>query len=153
MGGALGLLAASDVVLAEKNTQFCFSEVKLGIAPAVISAFVLKKRSLAMVAPWMLTGRIFQTAEAIQMGLVTEVYTADTGAETEKAIEKWQAALIEAAPEAVRNTKALLKLVEQAPWSAQQNLTTQAIAERRVSAEGQEGLKAFLNKTTPSWRA
>lgn len=186
MGGALGLMAASDIILAEKSTQFCFSEVKLGIAPAVISAFVLKNRPSAFVAPWMMSGRVFNSTQALQMGLVTEIYyenpqadinnkgvsqTPDinsgaknstveiTSAANSKntsdlqtVLEVWKSSFVDAAPQAVKATKDLLKKVSNSPWSVQKNITTQLIAERRVSAEGQEGLKSFLNKTTPSWR-
>jgi methylglutaconyl-CoA hydratase len=152
MGGALGLMAASDIVIAEKATQFCFSEVKLGIAPAVISAFVLKNRPLAPVAPWMMSGRVFNSQQALQMGLVTEIYAAENINELGASLAAWKNSFIEAAPEAVKLTKGLLKKVMISSWLVQKNITTQVIAERRVSAEGQEGLKSFLNKTTPSWR-
>lgn len=152
MGGALGLMAASDIVIAEKNTQFCFSEVKLGIAPAVISAFVLKTRPYAQVAPWMMSGRVFSTTQAMTMGLVTECYSAESAQEFENIVGAWKTAFVEAAPQAVKVTKNLLKKVKESSWTVQKKLTTHAIAERRVSPEGQEGLKSFLNKTTPSWR-
>jgi methylglutaconyl-CoA hydratase len=164
MGGALGLMAASDIVLTEKSTQFCFSEVKLGIAPAVISAFVLKNRPSAFVAPWMMSGRVFNSTQALQMGLVTEIYFENPSGEIasvanskstsdlQTVLEAWKSSLVDAAPQAVKATKDLIKKVTNSPWSVQKNITTQLIAERRVSAEGQEGLKSFLNKTTPSWR-
>jgi methylglutaconyl-CoA hydratase len=174
MGGALGLMAASDIVIAEQSTQFCFSEVKLGIAPAVISAFVLKNRQAAPVAPWMMSGRIFNANQALQMGLVTEIYYENprmdlpvktvleppdknnnsllSASDLEAILNGWKIAFVEAAPQAVRVTKDLLKKVSSSTYSVQKTLTTQAIAERRVSAEGQEGLKSFLNKTVPLWR-
>jgi methylglutaconyl-CoA hydratase len=152
MGGAIGLLAASDIVIAEKTTQFCFSEVKLGIAPAVISAFVLKNRPAAFISPWMMSGRIFSSEVALQMGLVTEIYESQNANERESILESWKTSFIESAPQAVKSTKNLIKKIVNQPWLIQKNITTKLIAERRVSDEGQEGLKSFLNKTTPHWR-
>lgn len=156
MGGALGLLAACDIVIAEKNTQFCFSEVKLGIAPAVISAFVLNKIPSAQISPWMMTGKIFSTEQALRMGLVHDVFQIENINEIESsvqaALDSWKTSLIDAAPQAVCATKKLIKNVIASPWSVQKVITTQLIAERRVSGEGQEGLKSFLEKKTPSWR-
>jgi methylglutaconyl-CoA hydratase len=152
MGGAIGVMAASDIVIAEKNTQFCFSEVKLGIVPAVISAFVLKTRSSAQIAPWMMSGKIFTSVQALNMGLVTEQFSSENRNELEQLLGSWKSAFVDAAPEAVCITKDLIKKVTGASWSMQKTLTTQVIADRRVSNEGQEGLKSFLNKTTPSWR-
>lgn len=156
MGGALGLLAACDIVIAEQNTQFCFSEVKLGIAPAVISAFILKKIPSSLVTPWMITGRVFNIQQAVQMGLVHDHFLSEKieniDAEIQKALESWKLNLMEAAPEAVRATKKLVKNLVENPWSVQKTMTTQLIAERRVSAEGQEGLRSFLEKKSPAWR-
>lgn len=153
MGGALGLMAASDIILAETSTQFCFSEVKLGIAPAVISAFVLKYRSLAQVSPWMISGQLFGVNEAKSMHLVhSEFSNTDTNLNLDKVLGAWKSSFLDAAPDAVKVTKKLLKQVVQSPWRVQEQITTEAIAARRVSSEGQEGLKSFLNKSVPSWR-
>lgn len=72
-GGALGLLAACDLVIAESQTQFCFSEVKLGLAPAVISSFVAKKCILSQVTPWMLSGAVMGATQALGLGLINEI--------------------------------------------------------------------------------
>lgn len=154
MGGGLGLLAASDIVIADRQTQFCFSEVKLGIAPAVISRFVLEKSNLGSVAPWMISGRVFGVEEAQRMNLIHGVY--DTEDEAEALVDSWLQGFLLAAPGAVSATKKLLIEINQ---FADQNkseehkrkMTTQLIAERRISEEGQEGLKSFLTKTKPSW--
>lgn len=145
-GGALGLIACCDYVFAEEKTQFCFSEVKLGLAPAVISHFVIRKASLAAVMPWMLSAQILSTSDLQSAHLVHQVYSQNA------VIDKYLEHFIEAGGESVRETKKLLRNIEQASWQDSKNFTTKVIAERRVSAEGQEGLKAFLEKRTPAWR-
>ena len=124
-----------------------FSEVKLGLAPAVISHFVVRKASLAAVMPWMLSAQVLSVKDLQSAHLVHEVFSQT--AENEKYLEYF----IEAGGEAVRETKKLLRNIEGASWQDSKNYTTKVIAERRVSAEGQEGLKAFLEKRTPAWRS
>lgn len=148
-GGALGLLACCDQVVAEDSTQFCFSEVKLGIAPAVISAFVQRKASIGAVRPFMLSGKIFDSTRAQIMGLVHEICPAGQGQNT---LEATALAWLEAGPEAVRETKRLLDDLAALNHEQRRDRTTRLIAERRVSTEGQEGLKSFLEKRAPSWR-
>lgn len=148
-GGALGLIATSDIVLIEEKTQLCFSEVKLGLAPAVISDFILRKVSVGFVAPWMMTGVVFSGGEAMRMGLA-HFHADAAGLDAHK--EKILTALRESGGEAVRETKKLLRTLPDLPASEARSETTRVIAERRVSGEGQEGLKAFLEKRTPSWR-
>lgn len=148
-GGALGLLACCDYVIAEEETQFCFSEVKLGIAPAVISSFVMRKALAGVVRPLMISGRVFEAETALRTGLVHRVVPVGTGAaELDKEAMTW----LEAGPEAAREIKKLLNDIDHMDWDAQRERTTKLIAERRVSSEGQEGLKAFLEKRGPSWR-
>ena len=149
-GGALGLIAACDEVIAEEGTQFCFSEVKLGIAPAVISAFVNRKCVPGQVRPWMLSGAIFNPPMAVQLGLVHQVVPNGEG---HTALQKTLHNYLMAGPEAVRETKKLLHYLESHSWSEQKNQTAKVIAERRASPEGQEGLKSFLEKREPSWRS
>lgn len=148
-GGALGLVACCDYVIAEEGTQFCFSEVKLGIAPAVISSFVLRKTTPGHVRHLMLSGSVFGTQEAYAAGLVHSLTHAGQGHVTlQTQLHKFQ----ECGPEAVRETKKLLNEIPNLSWSQQKEKTTQVIADRRISDEGQEGLKSFLEKRNPSWR-
>ncbi len=137
-GGALGLMAVCDYVVVEASTQMCFSEVKLGLVPAVISPFVLKKSISGIMRPLMLTGRFFFPHEILQSGLVHQV-----GSEQE--LENVISCFLAAGPEAVRETKKLTRSV------ASKAAVTKVIAERRVSAEGQEGLKSFFEKRNPAW--
>lgn len=149
-GGALGLLACCDYVFAEEKTQFCFSEVKLGLAPAVISHFVVRKSPLAAVMPWMLSGQLLSVTDLKSANLVHQAYSmAD---DTQKNVEKYLENFIEAGVQAVRETKKLLRRMDGLSWEQSKKATTQVIAERRVSIEGQEGLKAFLEKRSPTWR-
>ncbi len=148
-GGALGLLACCDYVIAEDEAQFCFSETKLGLVPAVISSFVSKKTHLGLLKPWMISAQVFTAAEALRIGLVQEVVGAGQGiSNLQKRVQMFR----EAGPEAVRETKKLLYDLPQLSWEQQKDRTSRVIAERRVSSEGQEGLKSFLEKRNPAWR-
>lgn len=149
-GGALGLLAVCDEVIATDSTQFCFSEVKLGISPAVISAFLIRKVSAAWLTPWMLSARIFSAAEALQGGLVHAV--ASNQEQLDQMVQERLQNYRQVGMEAVRATKKLLMQLPSESMEDQKQHVCQVIAERRVSAEGQEGLQSFLEKRTPSWR-
>jgi methylglutaconyl-CoA hydratase len=146
-------VACADVVLAEVGTQFAFSEVKLGIIPAVISPFVSQRMLPAYARRYMLSGELFDAEVAWRAGLVTFLGDANECNSEEACLVRAFAA---AGPEAVRSTKALLRhmqgLDSRDPLRLREHVTL-AIAERRVSAEGQEGLGAFLQRREPSWRA
>ncbi len=146
MGGALGLIAASDVVFAVENTQFCFSEVRLGLAPAVISAFVKEKILPRDMARYFLTAEVFEAQRAFDMGLIH-----DFGglSEMKELSAKTVAKIAKNSPQAVRATKKMIKNLSSS--TNVKKMTTELIAQLRVSDEGQEGLKAFLEKRKPSW--
>lgn len=150
MGGALGITACADITLAETGTQLRFSEVRLGILPAVISTFVMQKMNASWARRWMITGELFDATQAQAAGLIQFV-----GTREEVEIEKTKAvtAILEGGPEAVRMTKGLLNHIGLQEPAAVRDHVTSAIAERRTSGEGQEGLSAFLSKREPSWRA
>lgn len=149
MGGAVGITACADIALAETGTQFRFSEVRLGILPAVISPFVLQKTNPLWTRRWMTTGELFDADDALKAGLVHFVGSADA---VRKEKEKVLVAILEAAPGAIRATKALLKSVGFLDPLQVRGQVTDAIADRRIGKEGQEGLKAFMEKREPSWR-
>jgi methylglutaconyl-CoA hydratase len=150
MGGALGLAAVCDIVAAEQQTLFCFSEVRLGLAPAVISPFVLEKMHPSHAHRYMLTAETFSAAEAKDVGLVH--FRGDLAA-VDDFVEKTLTMVTENGPEAVRATKRLLRLgAGRSEWDMIRAETTRVIAERRVSPEGQEGLRGFLEKRVPSWK-
>lgn len=150
MGGALGLLAVCDLVVAEEKTEFCFSEAKLGLSPAVISAFVKNKVNHSQMSRWFLTAEIFSATQAQQMGLVHEVAA---GTNTQIQIDRWLKSITNNGPLAVKETKKLLKSI-QGEFSSPRlkKVTTDLIAKLRVGEEGQDGINSFLEKRTPSWR-
>lgn len=148
-GGALGLLAACDMVACEEDTKLCFSEVKLGLAPAVISPFVMSKMSRKWANELMLTGRVFTAKEAKNAGLANM-----TGSlhECENYCEGQINEILRSGKQAVSATKELMRTVSGLNKTALMSMTCQVIADRRVSDEGQEGLAAFFSKEDPSWR-
>jgi methylglutaconyl-CoA hydratase len=150
MGGGVGLTAVCDIVACENATEFALSEVRLGIAPAVIAPFVLEKMSPSSARRYMLTGDKFSAAEALAFGLVN--FTG-TKAECDTFIESTLKSFFDSGPEAVRAAKQHLKfcLFEKDVTKLEAECT-RVIASRRVSAEGQDGLKAFLNKTKPNFK-
>ena len=140
LGGGVGLVACSDIVVAHPGTVFAFSEVKLGIIPAVISPFALRKIGESAARRYFVTGERFDAATALRIGLVHEV-SDDLGA----ALGRVLGELRTAGPRAARHAK---RLVLDRPDGAE---TARRIAERRTSEEGQEGLRAFLERRGPSW--
>jgi methylglutaconyl-CoA hydratase len=141
LGGGCGLVACSDVVVSEPSTQFAFSEVKLGIVPAVISPFALAKIGPGAARRYFVTGERFSAEVALRIGLVHEV-----AADLDGAVDAVLGELLSAGPEAARAAKELAR----GPQSAEE--TAKRIAQHRTSPEGQEGLRAFLEKRAPSWR-
>ena len=140
LGGGVGLVACSDIVLAHEATVFAFSETKLGIVPAVISPFALRRIGESAARRYFLTGERFDAATALRIGLVHEV-TADLDASLDRVLGE----LRTAGPRAARHAK---RLVLERPDGPE---TAQRIAERRTSDEGQEGLRAFLERRRPAW--
>jgi methylglutaconyl-CoA hydratase len=147
-GGGLGLAAICDIAISEFSTRYCFSEVKLGLVPAVISSFVLNKMNNNRARHLMISAKIFDASTAFDSGLVEfvgrELDAQDYLKETIQQISR-------NGPEALRHLKKLL--LQMRPWVSPQvrALSTQVIAERRASDEGQEGIKSFLEKRSPAW--
>jgi methylglutaconyl-CoA hydratase len=141
LGGGAGLAACADIVIAHEDTVFAFSEVKLGIVPAVISPFALRKIGESAARRYFVTGERFGAATALRIGLVGEV-TADLTASVDHVLGE----LRSAGPRAARAAKRLVLDRPDGPETARR------IAERRTSDEGQEGLAAFLERRSPSWR-
>jgi methylglutaconyl-CoA hydratase len=141
LGGGAGLVACADIAIAEAETQFAFSEVKLGIVPAVISPFALAKIGPGAARRYFVTGERFDAWNALWMGLVQEV-----SVDPARGVEDVLAQLASAGPEAARAAKRLART----PHSAEE--TARLIAQHRTSGEGQEGLRAFLEKRPPAWR-
>ena len=140
LGGGSGLVACADIAIAAPDTVFGFSEVKLGIIPAVISPFVLPKIG-AHARRYFLTGERFDADTALRIGLISKIATP-----LDDAVNQVLAELLSSGPEAVREAK---RLVRERPAGAE---TAQIAAHLRAGPEGQEGLRAFLDRREPGWR-
>lgn len=148
MGGGLGLVSVCDIVIAAESARLAFSEVKLGIAPAVISPYVIRKIGETHARVLFVTGERFSAAHAREIGLVHVVTPLD---ELDAAVGKTLSELVSSGPQAVRVCKALALNVGHMDHDAARRYTAETIAMLRVSAEGQEGLRAFLEKRKPNW--
>lgn len=148
LGGGTGLAAVCDLVVASPEASFGFTEVKLGILPAVISPYCVARIGPGHARALMLTGAKFDAARALQAGLVHEVVPAG---DLDTAIDRHLAAILGAAPGAIAATKRLIRGVAGRNPAECLDLTSGAIAAQRVSPEGQDGLRAFLEKRTPGW--
>jgi methylglutaconyl-CoA hydratase len=151
LGGGTGLAAVCDVVVATRAALFGFTEVKLGILPAVISPFAVAKVGVSAARALMVTGARFPAERAMAIGLVHRVVEDDAALDEAVAAEVRE--VLGAAPGAVAKTKALLREVAWREAGLSADVTTRAIAGQRVSAEGQQGLTAFLQKRRPPWLA
>jgi methylglutaconyl-CoA hydratase len=148
LGGGCGLVAVADVAVASAEAEFGFTEVRLGLVPAVISPFVLRKIGPSAARELFLTGERFGADRARAIGLVHRVVAAS---ELDSAVDERVRELLQAAPGAVAAAKALVREVAGRAPADVRDLTAARIAERRASAEGQEGLRAFLEKRKPGW--
>jgi methylglutaconyl-CoA hydratase len=149
IGGGAGLVAAADVAVAAEGTRFAFSEVRLGIAPATIAPFVVRKIGYSQARALFLTGERFSAGRAREMGLVHEVAL---GGDLDAAAEDIVARLLQGGPLAQAAIKELLRQVEATEPMEALGLMTNRIAELRIGEEAQEGLGAFLRKREPRWR-
>lgn len=149
MGGGAGLVAACDMAIADRNARFCFSEVKLGLIPAVISPYVVKAMG-ERVAKWLfMTAEMFDADQAKQWNLVQ--HCVDDSELLPFAL-RYAHAITRLAPQAVSDCKSLVARVSgQAVDDKLVEDTAMLIAKKRGSAEGQRGLQAFLNKEQVSW--
>ncbi|MFY9664873.1 MAG: enoyl-CoA hydratase-related protein [Candidatus Cybelea sp.] len=143
LGGGAGLAAVCDIAIATDDAIFGFTEVKLGIIPAVISPFVLAKIGASQARALFLTGERFDATRAQRIGLVHEVVPA---AQLDAAVERRLAELHSAGPSAVAAAKLLVRRVLDGSYDESRSITTEAIARQRITPEGQEGLRAFLER-------
>ena len=148
LGGGIGLAAVCDIVVAAEDAMFGFTEVKLGIIPAVISPFAIAKIGESAARELFLTGARFSAARAREIGLV---HTVVDEADLDRAVAKHVNDLRSSGPRAVSAAKALIASVVSSDADAAAEHAIEAIARQRVSAEGQEGMRAFLEKRTPAW--
>ena len=150
LGGAMGLCAAADIVLATADTSFGFTETKLGIIPAVISTFVLPKIGESHARALFVTGQRFDAQRANAIGLVHEVVSDE--AALDGRIDELLDELRSAGPMAARAAKALVPELRTLQSDEARRHAVRHIAQLRTSPEGQEGLTAFVEKRSPRWR-
>lgn len=148
IGGGVGLVAVCDIVIARPETKFGLSEVKLGILPAVISPYVIAKIGTTHARALFLTGERFDAERALRIGLVHRV-----AEDVDAAVAETLKQLMTSGPEAVRECKKLIAFVSTNEAAESIPYTIEAIATRRVSEEGQQGMQAFLKKAKAPWTA
>ena len=148
LGGGAGLVAVCDIAIAADDATFGFTEAKLGIIPAVISPYVLQKIGPSAARELFLTASRFDAKRARRMGLIHKIVPES---DLDSAVDECVQEVLSSAPGAIAAAKALIKDVANRPSADVIGLTTTRIAEQRVSAEGQEGMRAFLQKRKPNW--
>jgi methylglutaconyl-CoA hydratase len=148
LGGGAGLLAVADIAVAAAGAQFGFTETRLGLVPAVISPWVVRRIGHSAARELFLTGERFDAERARAIGLV---HHAVPESELDTAVEERVRELLQAAPGAIAAAKALLRDVAGRSPEDARPATVARIAERRATAEGQEGLLAFLERRKPGW--
>jgi methylglutaconyl-CoA hydratase len=148
LGGGAGLIAVCDIVVSSEDATFGFSEVKLGIIPAVISPYVIDKIGVSAARALFLTGMRFSARRARRLGLVHDIVAEG---DLDDTIDGYLNEIFTAGPGAIAAAKALIREVSGSRTADVIGLTTSGIAEQRVSDEGQEGMKAFLEKRKAKW--
>lgn len=147
--GGMGLVAACDIAVAAEGAGFCLSEVKIGLIPATIAPYVLRAMGARAGHRYFLTGERFDAAEALRIGFVHQVVAAEA---LDGAVDGLLKHLLSAGPAAVRACKRLVQDVAGREINAALVArTVECIADIRASAEGKEGVQAFLNKRKPNW--
>ena len=148
VGGGVGLTAVCDIAVASSEAKFGFGEAKLGIRPAMISPYVLRKIGPGPARELFLTGDRFSAERAREIGLVNEVVAPE---KLDEAVNAKVASLLSSAPNAVAEAKRLVRLVPDMDAREAREYTLRKIAELRASPEGQEGMRAFLEKRKANW--
>jgi methylglutaconyl-CoA hydratase len=148
VGGGAGLVACCDIVVAAETAKFGFSEVKLGIVPAVIARYVVPKIGASHARALFVSGRRFDAAHAQRIGLVHDVVPADR---LDGVVQRVLADVLTSGSAAVGTAKAVVRAVQALPDDEIGPYLVAAIADARTSAEGQEGIRAFLEKRKPDW--
>ncbi len=147
MGGGAGLLCCCDIVLARHDASFCFSEVKLGLIPATISPYVLKRIGYGATRFYFVTAELIPASTALRIGLVHHIHESDHLYDIGKDVAE---KLTKNSPHAIAAVKQLMDLLAE-PSADLPEKTAKLLAQTRVSAEAQEGIQAFLEKRPPNW--
>ena len=149
-GGGIGLMAVCDFVLAEPTTRFMFSEVRLGLLPATILPFVAKRLSIQYLRKWILSGNMFSAQDAYQAGLVDQLTFENR---LEASLLEFMASFETASPSAIKKAKGLINQVASGEIDIHATeVTSSILAQALMSAEGQEGVRAFLETRKPEWK-
>lgn len=146
--GGVGLVAACDFAIAPLTASFAFTEVRLGVVPAMISVPVLRRVSARAAADYFLTGEVFDAARAAEIGLLSRAVPED---ELDATVARYAGMLLKGGPEALAITKRLVREVPQLSFEEGLRRMTELSAERFTAPEGQEGIAAFREKRAPSW--
>ena len=147
-GGGIGLFAVCDITISAPNCKFAFSEVKLGIIPAVISTYIARRITLSNMKRLFLTGERFTSEYAKEIGLIDYVIPEN---ELDKKTQEYVELLRSSGPNAIQEVKKLVEKYEKTELEKYKEFTVKKIAELRVSKEGQEGINAFLEKRKTKW--
>lgn len=148
IGGGTGFISACDIAIASSEAKFGLSEVKIGLVPAAISPYVIRKIGESKAREYFLTGKRISAPKACEIGLVNEVVPPG---ELEGKVEEIVSLLLTSGPEALASCKELIEKVPQMSFEEAKEFTARMIAHLRISKEGQEGMTAFLEKKKPSW--
>ncbi|GAA3134562.1 enoyl-CoA hydratase family protein [Planomonospora alba] len=146
--GGLGLVAACDFAIAPDSASFAFTEVRLGVVPAMIAVTVLRRIDPRAAAEYFLTGEVFDAARAQEIGLLTRAVPEQ---ELDATVARYADMLLRGGPEALAITKQLVRSVPALPFEEGMRRMAELSAQRFTSAEGQEGIAAFMAKRPPSW--
>jgi methylglutaconyl-CoA hydratase len=149
LGGGTGLACCCDVVLARADARFGFTEVRLGLIPATIAPFALARIGRSHARALVLTGELFDADHALAIGVAHEVHADDRALDA--AVERTLAAVLRGGPAAIRAAKALIARLRDGDPAQQSLREADALAERRASDEGREGIAAFLERRDPNW--
>ena len=148
IGGGTGVVAACDITIAAASAFFAFTETKLGLTPAAISPYLLKRMGERHLRHYFLTGERFSADRAFELGLIDTVVTPE---ELDAAVEARAALILSGGPEALAVSKELIREIGERTLAENGPYTADLITRLRLSAEGQEGMKAFLEKRKPRW--
>ncbi len=147
-GGGVGLACVCDIVVASEDAKFCFSETKLGLAPAVIAPYALRRIGEANARRYFLTAELIEAADAKRIGLAHEVVAMEN---LDATVNKIIASILSNGPKAVATAKSLIRSIGSSDPNDIAQMCAEAISSLRVSPEGQEGVRAFLEKRKPNW--
>jgi len=147
-GGGMGLICACDMAIAAEGAKFSLSEVRLGLVPACIAPYVIRKIGVGRARQYFITGERMDTAKALEIGLVNQVVPLEG---LDAAVEAQITHLLQCGPLAIAMAKELLDKVPGMSWDEAQRFNADMIARLRIGAEAQEGCAAFLEKRTPNW--